>query len=155
MADPLGTLGYNIHPQQTVTRMEDSRPMCSEVVPECIDGPCETAIKVDADAPGRDLDCHEESIKNFPYGRNRRVNLGSVKGEERYGRLNAFIPRDGVTYVSTGSNSPATTPALSQESVCYIPSCEHCKPEYPASSPKASGSFPGAAPGFDPDHVTR
>ena len=153
MAYPLGTLDYNIHPQQTVMRTEDSRRMCSEVVVECIDSPCETAIRVNADAPERDLDCHEEIIENFPCGRNRRVNLGSVEGEERYGWLNAFIPRDGVTYVSTGSNSLATTPTLSQESVCYIQSCEHCKSEYPASSPRASGSFLGAAQGFDPDHV--
>lgn len=133
--------------------MGNSVPMYSEVLPEPIDGPYGNTITDDMTALARDHHWHEARYEISSYGRSQRVSIGSVESEDRYGRLNAFIPSDGVTYVSTGINSPTTVPTLSQESVCYIQNCERCTSEHPAHSPRASSSWPATDGNFDPDRV--
>ena len=132
--------------------MEDSRPTYSELFPGLVDGHYKGRVRVNADAPGQDLDCHKESNENSSHCRKRRVSIGSVGDDDRYGRLNAFIPRDGITYVRAGSSSPITDLTLSQESVCYIQNCEKCTAAQPTPSLRASDSLPAAARDLDPDH---
>ena len=150
---PLGVLYPDVLPRQIVMRTEDSTPRYSGVLPELIDGPYSNAINVDVDTPVGDLDCYEESSEKSSYGRSRRLSIGSIEDDDRYGRLNAFIPRDGVTYISTGSNSPITDSTFSQECVCYIRNCERCTSDHLAPSPRASESLPAAARDPDPDRV--
>lgn len=150
---PLDVLYYDVIPQRTGMGTGIPGPMFSEVLPEPVIGPYGNAIRDDMHALAQDHDWYEERYGISSYGRSRRVSIGSVESEDRYGRLNAFIPSNGVTYVSTGSNTPTTTPTLSQESVCYIRNCERCTSEHPPHSPRASGSWPEADRDFDPDRV--
>lgn len=150
---PLDVLYYDVIPQRTGMGMGIPGPMFLEVLPESVDGPYGDAIRDDMHALARDHDWYEERYGISSYGRSRRVSIGSVESEDRYGRLNAFIPSNGVTYVSTGSNTPTTTPTLSQEGVCYIRNCERCTSEHPPHSPRASGSWPEADRDVDPDRV--
>lgn len=150
---PFDLFYWDVIPQRTAVAMGNSGPTYSEVLHEPIDGPYGNADTDDLTAPARDHDWHEARYEISSYGRSRRVSIGSVESEDRYGRLNAFIPSDGVTYVSTGSNSPTTTPALSQESVCYIRNCERCTSDHPAHSPRGSGSWPAADRNFNPDRL--
>ena len=151
---PLRILYCGVIPQRKVTRTKNFRPIYSGPLQELIEGPFNKAIREDFDNPGQAQNCGNESNKNLSNGSSQRASFGSIEDHDRYGRLNAFIPRDGVACIDTRSTSPISSSTLSQDSICYIQDCKYCDSEGATPSVRPSDSFPSTGRNVDSDSVS-